>query len=1075
MKPSSFTVTLTFVILMIIGVAVAPLIDVGTEPAPRQGKTITIRYGWPNVSAKVIEQNLTSPVEGMVAAVKGVASVSSTSSFGSNEIVVQLKEKTDVSSVRFEIFSLLRQSYGRLPKGISFPTISGGEMADDNTSHHDKKLLLTYQVNAEMQPDMIKNYVEQHIQRQIESIDGVSKVEITGTTDSYLDVSYDPTQLSAYGITARDIAEGIKNYIGQDEIIGTVMHHSNRGYKERITLHLTTASFDKTIEQMPLKNVSGKMVYLNDLASMRLRKKDPDSYYRMNGLNTIYANVYIPADGKVVNMSDRVQEEIESIKSAIHEKVHIQLSYDSARQQREEMSKLVWRTLMSLAILLVFVWIINRNLKYLLIIASTLAANLLIAIIASWIFRIKLHIYSLAGITVSLGLIIDSTIVMADHYAYYHNRKAFLSILAAMLTTIGSMIIIFFLPKEMQQDLYDFAWIIIINLAVSLLVALFFVPAIIDRWHYYSRHKHLRGARWIVKWSHCYLRYIQFTSHRKWICYIALILAFGIPFQALPEKMGPDDYDIYINKDKSSTQLEWYENLYNSTLGTDWFQTACKPFLTQYFGGCTRLFADYLHDSSYRREKTEEKVLHVIAQMPVGGTAVQLNSKMIAVEELLKTKDGIKDFTTRIDGRNGEIVVNFKKSKAKTNYPYQLENDVIGKVITIGGADWATYGVSERGFSNALNLQHRSERITISGYNYEQLYRLAEEMSDYMAKNKRVQDITIETPGHESQEDELFMKYDKENLNMYHADVSEIHSRLHEMWMPTHVGYYRGHHLSSDVYLTPKTSSTFDLWHLENAQVSIDSSSVFIPDVMSVRRREAKNVIPKEKQEYVLNIAFNVLGSYTYTANYIENVIGHFNKTLPVGYRCKNTYYMRPVNENSNYWLLLLVVVIVFFICAIQFESIRLSWVIVSVIPVALMGTFLTFCLTAVDFGSGGFASLVLLTGIVVNSGIYILSQYRNTRKLFGYRGSIRNYICAYNHKIIPIFLTIASTIMGLIPFFLDSIEEPFWFSFATGVTGGLIFSIPALIFVMPIFINFRKEDVLYCKKDKKENDDKMV
>ena len=97
MKPSSFTVTLTFVILMIIGVAVAPLIDVGTEPAPRQGKTLTIRYEWPNVSAKVIEQNLTSPIEGMVAALKGVASVSSTSYFGSNEIVVKLKEKTDVT------------------------------------------------------------------------------------------------------------------------------------------------------------------------------------------------------------------------------------------------------------------------------------------------------------------------------------------------------------------------------------------------------------------------------------------------------------------------------------------------------------------------------------------------------------------------------------------------------------------------------------------------------------------------------------------------------------------------------------------------------------------------------------------------------------------------------------------------------------------------------------------------------------------------------------------------------------------------------------------------------------------
>lgn len=1068
MKPSSFTVILTFVILMIVGVAVAPLIDVGTEPTPRQGKTITIRYGWPNVSAKVIEQNLTSPVEGMVAALKGVESVSSTSYFGSNEIVVKLKEKTDVSAVRFEISSLLRQSYNRLPKGVSFPTISGGEVVGDRSSSHDQKLLLTYQVNADMQPDLIKDYVEQHIQKLLESVEGISKVEITGTPDTYLDVSYDPTQLSVYGITAQDMAEGIKNYIGQDEIIGTVTQQTEQGSEKRITLHLTTAAFSKPLEQMPLKNVAGKMVYLNDLATIRTRDKAPESYYRVNGLNTIYANVYIAADGKVVRMSDRVQEQMENIKKNIHKNIYIQLSYDSAKQQREEMSKLIWRTLMSLAILLVFVWITNRNLKYLAIIASTLAANLLIAIIAFWVFHIKLHIYSLAGITVSLGLIIDSTIVMADHYGYYHDRKVFLSILAAMLTTIGSMIIIFFLPKEMQQDLYDFAWIIIINLAVSLLVALFFVPAIIDRWHYDSQRKHLSHARWIVRWNHGYLYYVQFTSRHKWVYYTLLTLAFGLPFHALPDKVGPDENEIYLNKENKMRQLTWYEEMYNSTLGSDWFRSDCKPFLSKYLGGSIRLFADYLHDCSYQRQDAEEKVLHIIAQTPVGGTAVQLSSKMMAVEEMLKNYDGIKDFTTRIDGRNGEIEVHFKKNTAKTNFPYHLENDVIGKVITIGGADWATYGVSERGFSNALNLQHRSERITISGYNYEQLYRLAEDMSNYMEKNRRVQDITIEIPNHENQEDELFMRYKKENMSLYQIEATDIHNHLSQMWMPTYVGYYRDQNLSSDVYLTPRTSNTFDLWHLGNEQVSVDSSSVFIPDMMTVKRREAKNVIPKQNQEYVLNVAFNVLASYSYIQDYIKNVVKHFNKSLPVGYRCKDTYHLQPVNESSNYWLLSLVVVIVFFTCAIQFESVRLSWVIVSVVPVALMGAFLTFCLTGINFGSGGFASLVLLTGIVVNSGIYILSQYRNIKKASEHRRSMRNYIRAYNHKIIPIFLTIASTIMGLVPFFIDGKEEPFWFSFATGVVGGLIFSIPALIFVMPIFINFRKEDLLSNSHDRK-------
>lgn len=185
------------------------------------------------------------------------------------------------------------------------------------------------------------------------------------------------------------------------------------------------------------------MVYLNDLAAVQVKNQDPDNYYRVNGLNTVYINVYIPSDGKTVRMSDVVQEKMEQLKAGIHQKVYFQLSYDSAKQQREEMSKLLRRTLMSLAILLVFVWLTNRDWKYLAIVASTLAANLLIAIIVFWLFDIKLHIYSLAGITVSLGLIIDSTIVMVDHYGYYHNRKAFLSLLAAMLTTIGSMVVIF--------------------------------------------------------------------------------------------------------------------------------------------------------------------------------------------------------------------------------------------------------------------------------------------------------------------------------------------------------------------------------------------------------------------------------------------------------------------------------------------------------------------------------------------------------------------------------------------------------------------------------------------------------
>ena len=70
----------------------------------------------------------------------------------------------------------------------------------------------------------------------------------------------------------------------------------------------------------------------------------------------------------------------------------------------------------------------------------------------------------------------------------------------------------------------------------------------------------------------------------------------------------------------------------------------------------------------------------------------------------------------------------------------------------------------------------------------------------------------------------------------------------------------------------------------------------------------------------------------------------------------------------------------------------------------------------------------------------------------------IRNYLRAYNHKIIPILLTVLSTICGLLPFLLDGPEEDFWFSFAVGSISGLLFSVLVLILAIPLFLKKRKK-----------------
>ena len=134
----SFSLLLILVILMTIGSALIPLVDVGSSPKPRQGKTLTISYGWPNASPKVVEQEVTSKIEGLVSAVRGVAEVSSISNFGSGQVKVVLKKEADVSAVKFEISSLLKQIRKKLPEGVSYPELAGGEVVNENGSGTEK-------------------------------------------------------------------------------------------------------------------------------------------------------------------------------------------------------------------------------------------------------------------------------------------------------------------------------------------------------------------------------------------------------------------------------------------------------------------------------------------------------------------------------------------------------------------------------------------------------------------------------------------------------------------------------------------------------------------------------------------------------------------------------------------------------------------------------------------------------------------------------------------------------------------------------------------------------------------------
>ena len=977
--PSHFTVCLTMVILMIVGAALIPLLDVGISPPPRQGSTLTVDFHWPRVAPQVVEHSVTSLIEGIASGVKGVESVSSESFFGYGRVRIRLKKSAAVSAVRFEIASLLRQIYPRLPEGVSYPSLTGGEVVHDDSRTNQSTVLLTYHINSGLPEHEIAEYAESAIAAPLRRAEGVTAVDVAGATGRYLEIGYNPHQLSAYGISSTDIAEAIRNFTGRADIIGDVRRDNPGGTPLRQTLYL--ASEPVPLAEIPLTTADGHTVYLNNLVTSRIKYWPPGHYYRLNGLNTVYLNISVPAGANLMSLSSRLQKEVAALAPGLREGVYLTLAHDAAAEERTEVFNLVTRSLLSVVILLLCVWLTRRNGRYLFIIAATLAADVLISVIVYYLIGLRLHIFSMAGITVSLSLIIDASIVMADHYSYHRNRKAFLAILAAMLTTIGALGTVFALPDGWQNDLYDFARIIIVNLSVSLLVAVLFVPALTERLRYDSRGTlPLRRARRIVRWDRFYRRYIALLHRHRPLGYALLVLAFGLPLFALPPRLGGK-----ASRGTGEPQ-PWHERLYNSTLGSDFFRRYVKEPLEAPLGGSLRLFVESL-DENRRDEGDQRPLLHIRGQIPQGGTAEELNAKVVLVEDLLRSLRGIERFTTEIDGRGARLDVEFSDSAAFTSLPYLVENRVIARLIRIGGADWSTYGVSQMGFSNSLNLQHRSHRLMLTGYNFDRLCRYASDLCRYVAGNPRVRDVAIEVPGHRSEEKELYLDYDRTAMALYGVKPADLHAALQGLLQTASVGRYDDGTGPIEVVMKSDQTDRFDKWRILNSYLPLAGSEVKASDLTTIGEREATGCIPKERQEYVLAVAFNVLGSYTYTLRFIDETIEGFNARLPMG--------------------------------------------------------------------TGGFASMVMLSGVVVNSGIYIFNEYRllSRRSPARRQTAVRLYVKAYEHKIIPVLLTVASTVLGLVPFFFDGEEEPFWFSFATGVGGGLLFSIPALVFLMPLLL----------------------
>ena len=1042
-KPSSFAILTIFICLSIIGASLIPLLSVQLTPT-RTNKSLRVSFSWSDASAKVMEQEVTSKLEGVFNTVKGIKEISSTSRKGyfepSGSISMDFKKQVDMDAIRFEVANLIRQSYSELPEGVSYPSLS------KSSSNENSSPIISYSVNANESPHYIKKFTENHILPKLTTIKGVNKVNVYGAEPFEWVIEYDTKKLVQLLISVGDIQNAVNTYLQKRELGNVLMSTETDEADQEIPLVLTH-KHEGAIDwnHIPVKKIQNRIIYLKDLATVKYKEGKVDAYYRVNGLNTVNMAVYAEKGVNTIDLAKGIRSIVDQLKNEMPAGYTLKMTQDDTEFIVEELQKIQKRTLFSFLILLVLIILINRSFKYLTVLFLSIITNLLIAVIFYYAFNVQLQLYSFAGITISFGIIIDNSIIMIDHLRNKGNKKAFLAILAATLTTIGALMVIFLLEENQRLNLWDFALVIAINIGVSLLVSLYYVPALLGKMNLekkrsrFSRRRKRRIYRFTTRYNNVinWMRKPKF----KWAFVLLFILSFGLPIHLLPKELKGEGM---------------WTKLYNNTLGTEWYNTELRPTLEKIVGGTLRLFTEDVFENSYYNEP-ERTTLRVTGRMPDGCTIEQLNDVVLKMENFIGRFDEIALYKTQINSpKSSSITIYFKEDFEFGSFPYTLKSMLESKSISLGGLDWTVSGVG-RGFSNALGTGYKSNRIELEGYNYDNLYSYAELLKQQLEANSngRVKEVEITSGGWRSNTlNEYYLDFNQEQLAMAKVSQNQLYGYLKNKVYSGRIAEIVKDHELQQVKLVSDTYQKFNVWDLKHTPIPINNKQYKLEQLASIKKRKSGNTIEKKNQQYRLTVAYDFLGTQPLARKVKEGNIEELRTKLPIGYRVLEQSYRRWNKKDSKqYYYLFVVIFIIFFICTILLESLKQPFAIISMIPLSFIGVFLTFYLFEFNFDQGGYASFILLCGISVNSALFIINDYNNLKKDYPKRNVQGLYFKAFNYKIIPVILTIVSTIVGLIPFVWHGQNEAFWFSFAVGSIGGLLFSLIGIFFYLPMFI----------------------
>jgi Cu(I)/Ag(I) efflux system membrane protein CusA/SilA len=373
---------------------------------------------WMGRSPREIEDQITYPLSRKLQGLAGVRAVRSSSEFNFSMITIIFNDNIDFYFARQRVTEKLAQAGTFLPPGV-IPYLAPDATALGQIFWYTVETSADHPIDTPRLWALNKFYIAQ----QLNAAAGVADVATVGGTPLEYQIDVRPEALRAYGITLGDLYSAVAK--SNMPAGGGVVQKNNAEY---IVRGVGWIRDKRDIEMTVIKEVKGTPIYVRTVATVQLGTQFRRSVYEKDGNEVVGGAVLMRHGENPLAVTQNVKEKIQELQPGLPEGVHIVPAYDRTRLIKgaiHTLTEVMWH---EMAIASIAILLILMHVRSVFVICVTLPLSVLFSFLLMWVLRqlriidIQANIMSLAGITISIGILVDQAIVMTENAT--HHLKA---------------------------------------------------------------------------------------------------------------------------------------------------------------------------------------------------------------------------------------------------------------------------------------------------------------------------------------------------------------------------------------------------------------------------------------------------------------------------------------------------------------------------------------------------------------------------------------------------------------------------------------------------------------------------